>query len=251
MSGMREHYVLIVAGGDQENRLNQFSNESHKERKLVYKKSEAKEILEKYKKTYEEFIHSCPPEELNDFINDQYRYLCETNPEDFYADITYNMELDSDGNAWIYENPEAKFKSWGVAGVFANPFILKTGEEAYSAVNSDIDWGKTHMMPEEVAYYDRVWEMCVNRKRPRNDIEKRAYKNMKNRKQYFLNFENKETYVASNTSFWAYAFLGTDNKWEWFEDSGRTQFQWMTEFYDRFIKDLPEDTQLTIYECVR
>lgn len=251
MGNVREHYVLLVAGDNQESRLAQFEKESHKEKRLVYKKSEAADILEKYKKTYEEFIKNSPPEEINDFINDQYRYLCETSPEDFYEDITYNLDLDSEGNAWVYDNPNAKFKSVAVGGVFATPFILKNGEEAYTALKGDIDWEKTHRMPEEVAYYSRVWEMCVEGEKPRNEIETRAYNNMCNRKQYFLNFENKETYVASNTSFWAYAFLDTNDKWDWFEESGKTQFQWMGEFYDTFVKNLPDDTLLTIYECVR
>ncbi len=251
MSNAREHFVLLVAGDNPSSRLNQFDKEQHKEKKMVYKKSDAKEILEKYKKTYEEFMKNQPPEEITDYITDQYNYLCQMSPEDFYTEVTHDMELDAEGNAWVYENPNAKFRYYEPAGKFANPLINKDDEEVYQAIKSDIAWDQIHMSERDVAYYARVWEMCVEGEEPRNEIEERAYKNMKERKVYFLNFENKETYVASNTSFWAYAFLGLDDKWVDFEDSGCTQFDWMTSFYDRFIKDLPEDTLITIYECAR
>ena len=65
-----------------------------------------------------------------------------------------------------------------------------------------------------------------------------------------MKFENKENYVISNTAFWGYAFLSDMTGWQDASDT-EDQFVWMNNFYNLFIKNLPEDTLLTIYECVK
>jgi hypothetical protein len=71
---------------------------------------------------------------------------------------------------------------------------------------------------------------------------------MKDKETYFKKFETKENYVVSNTAFWGYAFLSEKTGWV---DASNThdQFVWMAEYYNMFIKNLPDDTLLTIYEC--
>jgi hypothetical protein len=66
--------------------------------------------------------------------------------------------------------------------------------------------------------------------------------------EYFKKFENKENYVASNTAFWGYAFLSEATGWMDGSDV-EDQFEWMKNFYDVFIKNLPENTTITVYEC--
>ena len=72
---------------------------------------------------------------------------------------------------------------------------------------------------------------------------------MKNMQEYFSNFEGREHYIAANTAFWGLAFVD-DSGWHEL-DSSVKQFDWVIGFYDKFIKPLPENTLLTIYECVR
>jgi hypothetical protein len=72
---------------------------------------------------------------------------------------------------------------------------------------------------------------------------------MKNLDAYFLNFEGREHYIASNTAFWGLAFVDA-NGWHELSPADK-QFDWVIGFYDRFISPLPDDTLLTIYECVR
>jgi hypothetical protein len=71
---------------------------------------------------------------------------------------------------------------------------------------------------------------------------------MKDKETYFKKFETKENYVVSNTAFWGYAFLSEKTGWVDASDT-KDQFVWMAEYYNMFIKNLPEDTLLTIYEC--
>jgi hypothetical protein len=71
---------------------------------------------------------------------------------------------------------------------------------------------------------------------------------MKDKETYFKKFETKENYVISNTAFWGYAFLSEKTGWVDASDTN-DQFVWMSEYYNMFIKNLPDDTLLTIYEC--
>ena len=83
---------------------------------------------------------------------------------------------------------------------------------------------------------------------PNDEHEKVLFENMKNMTSYFKKFETKDNYIVSNTAFWGYAFLSDMNGWLDAENE-EDQFAWMSNYYDVFIKNLPEDTLLTIYEC--
>jgi hypothetical protein len=72
---------------------------------------------------------------------------------------------------------------------------------------------------------------------------------MKNRIAYFENFKDKETYISWSTSFWGYAFVDQNN-WYDMDTEKMGQIEWVNSFYDKYIKKLPENTRITIYECV-
>lgn len=83
---------------------------------------------------------------------------------------------------------------------------------------------------------------------PTDGQEEHIYENMKNRTEYFSNFNSKDDYVMYNISFWGYAFLSEETGWKEYEE-GIKQIDWVKHFYDKFIKPLPDNTLLTIYEC--
>ena len=72
---------------------------------------------------------------------------------------------------------------------------------------------------------------------------------MKSYGKYLSFFKDKETYVKVSTSFWGFAVVD-ENKWSELEDY-IDQNVWISNFYDIFIKNLSEDTTISIYECVR
>jgi hypothetical protein len=92
--------------------------------------------------------------------------------------------------------------------------------------------------------------MVMDNSAPNNEDEKVLYDNMKDKTSYFEKFEAKENYITSNTAFWGYAFLSEKTGWIDATDI-EDQFAWMSNFYDVFIKNLSEDTKLTIYECTK
>lgn len=141
-----------------------------------------------------------------------------------------------------------KCTAYEIGKWFSTPFFTKTGDERFQAKKGDIDWGHMHLHGQ--AIYGTAWELVMDGREPVNETEKTIYESMKNRKEYFSKYETKENYVASFTMFWGYAFLSEETGWLELEDN-MDQYVWVTNFYDLFIKNLPDDTLLTIYECVR
>ena len=54
----------------------------------------------------------------------------------------------------------------------------------------------------------------------------------------------------SNTSFWGYAFLSEKTGWVELEETVN-QFEWVKNFFNRFIAPLGDNDKISIYECLR
>ena len=106
------------------------------------------------------------------------------------------------------------------------------------------------MLNKDKELFERTWELVMDNSEPANESEKTIYENMKRRENYLKSFGNKDIYVASNTAFWGFAFVSEETGWMEMEDNV-DQFVWMTQYYNMFIKPLPDDTLLTIFECKR
>ena len=98
--------------------------------------------------------------------------------------------------------------------------------------------------------YKGAWEVVVEGRKPKDEQEQLIYDNMKNREAYFMKYGDKKTYIISNTAFWGYAFLSEKEGWKELEPN-INQFVWVSQFYNRFIEPLPDNTLLTIYECTK
>lgn len=246
-----EHRVLIVAGDDAENRINEFSATVEVPPYIVYKYEDADKLRDIRIQQLKEMQKS--PEKFGvtkEFIDLEIEDIEDQTGEEYFTELTWFNEHDEDGNAISRLNPEGKFIKCYPGGAFSQPFLLKDGTTAYKAKKSDIDWSEIHMNHEYVNLYERTWEMCVEGLEPVSDMDKQVYENMKNRQDYFDNFKDKQEYVTSCSSFWAFAFLNPLDIWVDADDCPVTQFEWMSTYYDRFIKPLPEDTILTIFEYV-
>lgn len=243
------HFVCIVAGENPDEMLSHYDNAKNKSRNVVYKYEDRDKIKDAYLAYRTALLDQDISAEQKSLIQDDIEEVKDMSPEDFYYDYTSDYTLDEDsGDAIEYRNPAGKWDSARLGRTFANPFILKDGQESYSAKICDIDWSKMHGNGKEM--YSRTWDMIVDGKTPETEIEKTIYENMKNRIGYFRKFGDKDTYVASNTSFWGFAFLSDITGWKEL-DEDVDQFVWMTNFYDVFIRTLPDDTLLSIYECTR
>lgn len=195
-------------------------------------------------------------EELFSLYSNLYQDTLDMDGEEFYESITEGMTIDDKtGDAYTDENPNAKYKfakcydsilkKTGEEGPFSNPFILIDGTRAYIARNSEIDWSKNHMYNTEI--YKAAWEVCVDGRKPKNETEELIQKNMQNRQQYFSNFKNADEYVRHSCCFWTNCIITEDGVYHGLEEEV-SDMVWVAGFYDRFIKPLPENALLTLYE---
>lgn len=243
-----QHFVCIVAGDNPEKLLEQYNGNKNVEPYVVYKYKDANKIKNctiKYYESLKETINV--PIEIEYLIN-SILDLKEMSDEEFFETLCDRKDyyINENGDIMSNKNPEAKFSYYNKGKLFSIPFLTKDGREIYQAKKSEIDWDKIHLNGGDA--YRRVWEMVMENSEPNDEHEQVLYDNMKDKVSYFEKFETKENYIISNTAFWGYAFLSENTGWLDAEDIN-DQFVWMKNYYDLYIKNLPEDTLLTIFEC--
>lgn len=247
------HFNVLVAGENPDELIKKYDSTKKVGSYVAYEFAKAKEYKENYLTTLRAVLEELEKLDPNDpqitFVREEIIDIEATPAEDYYFELIGDLEVDEKtGNAISTENPEGKYTSCRPAGFFALPFILKEdGREVYSARKGEIDWEKIHLA--NTRAYEVAWDTVMEGKTPNGEQEKTIYENMKNRVHYFQNFENREHYIASSTAFWNFAFVDENG---WHEIDGKEpQFDWVVKYYDRFVKPLPDDTKLTLFECAR
>lgn len=248
--------TVLVIGDEPDEIIKKYSLNTKVEPYLLLKKAD----IAKYKSNkillLKETIKSgILNEEQKKLTNEYIKAIEEMSDLDYYLSITENCEYDKNGDAYSTNNPNAFycnerspqsiFEKTGQETGFCNPFKLKDDYISYSAEMSDIDWSLNHKNNEDI--YRIAWRLVVNNEEPKNEKEELIKNNMKNRKSYFSNFANEEEYVIYNTSFWTYG-VATENTYEEIGMYGIDNKTWIISYYDKYIKNLPQDTLLTIYE---
>lgn len=253
--------ILAIGKSKEENDENvkKYSLDTKVEPYLRLRKKDAKKAQKQHLKYIEELINN-KNITLNDYIRntykDMYLEVKDMSAEDYFYNITQGCTYDEKtGDAYSTENPNAYYKYerchqhrlevTGEEGDFSNPFILDDGTKSYVAKASEIDWEKMHMCNTEI--YKAAWELVVFDREPVNDREKRIKENMKNKIDYFSNFEDCDEYVRHSCSFWTYGVVLPDGYKE--VDYTISDKEWVSTFFDRFIKPLKGDEVLTIYEA--
>ena len=230
-------FSCIVAGDNPEELIAPYDKNKKEEPYVLYRPEDAGRLRLCYINIYIEAIR--------DTLDD----LSEMNDDEFFRKLTEGRKKDeATGNIISDENRNGKYSFYRIGKMLSIPFLTKEGKQAFQARKSEIDWDKIHLHGQDT--YRRAWEMVMENSAPSDEHEKTIYLNMRNRTGYFMKFGTKENYVLSCTAFWGYAFLSDKTGWIDASNVG-SQFTWMREFYDVFIRNLPEDTLLTIYECMK
>lgn len=244
------HFVALVAGDNPEVLMSPYDKNMRTEPRVVYRYADAAKLRDHYIKVYRAITSSdtVPEGPFKEDARDKLAVIESQAPEEFYLDLTEDYERDKEtGDALTTENPDGKWSSYRLGKLFSIPFVLNDGTETFQARKGDINWELMHLHGGEI--YGRAWEMVMEGSEPANDHERQIFENMRARTAYFEKFGTKENYILVNTAFWAYAFVTKDGWLELEEDMD--QFQWVGRFYETFIDPLPDDTLLTIYECVK
>ena len=242
-----QHFVCIVAGENPESLMSEYDKNKVVIPYIVYEYDKIPQLKKRFIDMYTMALNEGLNDAQQEYVKSMLQDLAEMDNDEFFYELVENDELTigDDGNAYSTKNKDGKWSFYSIGKIFSIPFYLKDGREVFQAKKGEIDWEHMHLHGGEI--YEKAWEMIMEAKEPQNDYEMTIYENMKDKQSYFEKFETKENYVASNTAFWGYAFLS--DKTGWVDAEEEEQFEWMKNYYDMFIKPLPDDTLLTIYEC--
>jgi hypothetical protein len=247
-----KHFTAIVIGENHEEIMKKYSNNLQVEPFVILEFSKSKEYYNQQIELFEEMLKRTDLTETTiELIQEELNHFKEIDHIDYYMSFCEQMgyEIDKEtGNAICKRNIDGHYDYCRVGKELSLPLITNDGEEVFSAIKKDIDFSKIHQY--NTLPYIVAWETVVEGREPKNDEEKRIFDNMKNRRAYFDNFPDKETYVSWSTSFWGYAYVD-QNEWRDVDTCKSDQIKWVNEFYDNFIKDLPKNERITVYECVR
>lgn len=243
------HFTLVVIGDNPEELIKPYDSSIKVEPYIMYRFCKAKEYHEQYISFYEAMLDSKAiddrEKEVIKVTLDHYKSIDDV---DFYLELIEGREMNEEtGDVWSDENPNGKYDQIRVGDDLVYPLITKDGKEVFTALKKDVDWEKMHLV--NYSAYERVWEIVMEDAEPINDQEKKIRENWERRKEYFKFFGTKENYATNQTAFWGYAVVD-QNGWKELEDNV-SQIEWVGNFYDRFIKPLPDNARISIYECFR
>ena len=251
--------VLVISYDDEDPQaiIDKYSEDTTVEPYIYMRKSDAGKYKQDYINLLSAMISSKDvpmSDKAREFYKDLMYAVKGMSDEAYFLEKTDWCDYDKDGNAITNRNPNAYYK-WqrcyqfrldqdGEEAEFSNPFHLKDGTKAYQAHLNDIDWEREHGYNRRL--YENAWDICVNGKEPFTDEEKLIQANMSNRKEYFAQFKDKEQYVRHSTSFFTY---GVATSKEYHEvDYTVSDMDWVSNFYDKYIKTLDGNPLLSIYE---
>ena len=126
---------------------------------------------------------------------------------------------------------------------FILPFTFKDGTVAFQGRKGEIDWKEVHNAHEDE--YRTIWELCVEKREPVDDEEKKIYEDNYQSVNYFNTFNTIDEYLVHNCYFWCDGII-IDGKY--IKNTG-DQRDWEAKFFKKYIKPLSGDTLLTLYEA--
>lgn len=242
-------FTVMVIGDNPESLMEKYNAQLKVEPFIKYYYKDAEKLKQSVVNVLEGLIKGSSEFTLTefqlDYLKDSLQQTREMSTFDYYSQLTQNLKLDEDGNAWCDNNPDGKWSSYSLGNNLSIPFILNDGREVYQARKGDINWNLIHMNNVEI--YKTVWALIKEGEHPSNEQEEQILQNMKNQTEYFSQFSTVDDYVAHNCSYWTYAVLSTSG-WIDVDSSGNNSKDWIKKYYDYFIESLDKDTLLTIYE---
>jgi hypothetical protein len=191
-------------------------------------------------------------------------------------------DIGPDGEVYSTYNPHSKWDWYEVGGRFAgqitvkdgveieNPnfswgwrdedkeTIIASGHKTDSAYVKDIDFTKMHRTEKDYKKSLRYWELIVEGAKPKNKEEEEMVKFNWYKPEFYLErYKDKETYAKCSSSFSMWAVVkdgvwyekGNMGWWAMSSETNDEAVDWEMNFFDRFIKDLPEDTLITVVDC--
>lgn len=246
-------FSVMAVGEEPKKMLEKYGADYEVEPYVKYKYLDAKKYQQASIKTLEKLLSDADKIGIQPSIKETLKTRLEDLKKltsfEYYRQLTDGMYYDENGNALSSENPNKHWNTCRMGKNFSMPLILINGEEAYSARVKDVDWElMTHTDPKIIKMYENTWEIVMEGKEPSTDEEKTIFEAMKDKEAYLSKFKTKEEYVKYSTSYFNYAFVDKDG-WVDIDDFEGTETEWVSGYYDRFIKNLDPNALVTIFEC--
>lgn len=254
LKNMLDYFSVLVIGDNPEDKISKFDSLKDVEKPyIIYSYSDVNKLRLNRIKIYDEFRKNITDYKQIQEINSKIKELELMSDFDYYQSIGELYSYDDEKNIISKENPDGKWISCEIGGKVHSK-ILKNLKHDYvsSDIVGNIDWNSIHLNQDRVYLYNRTWELCVDKKTPENDMDRKILKNMDyfmNKSDYFSKFKDKNDYIKFNTSFWTYAVI--TNKGEWVDMDLKDEFEWINNFYNTYISHLPNNTKITIFECTK
>lgn len=200
-------------------------------------------------------------EEILNRERKKYEEIKKMTPDQYWKELTNGYQKDENGNAVSSYNPDAHWDWYTLGGRWSGKFILKNGTDGMrghpgvfgnpnpvgidAAYAEDVDWEvmeKHSIEQAEKSWKDaegktdevREWEYGIHKMETKSEF-------MSSRRAKFATFA-----VLDGDGWHEHAEMG------WFglaHDEKESEDDWNTKFFERFLKDLPEDTVLAIVDC--
>lgn len=249
-------HTILVIGDKPESLLIEYSLSTVVPKYLKVKRDDAKKLLNKHIKAIKSLLDNKNlklTDNQKEYFKELYLSLQETDEFDYFLDITKGCIYDEEtGDAYTTENNKAKYQMYYIGENlhFAEPFKTIDGEETYNSKIENIAWDEMHMNLKKVALCQRVWQLLVEKEDANDEAETKLIEAWTPRIDYFLNFSDCDEYVKHTCSFWHYGVIKRTEDGSIFNEVDYTisDKEWVSTFYDKYIKNLPPDTLLTICE---
>lgn len=202
---------------------------------VAYKFSERNKIRELALKTYNELYKKFTSEKvfqpvLSGLLLMKLQDIEEMTDEEYFEEITKGMKYDENGDAITEENPNGKFSTLLEPCLFT---AVPLKDVHFKCKVSELYPYKVNIF--EQKKYDERWDEIMS-----GDYAPMVKDDLISR------YGDKETYLKVMTEPMFYnAFVSEETGW--LEQSDEDQIQWVINFRERFIKNLPEDTNLKVY----
>jgi len=243
-------FTLMVVGDNPDDIVKKYDASLEVEPYVKFRYKDIKKYRAKAIKMGQEMVDNAKRLGLTDFMKDYFKEKVSSlkNMTDFeyYTYFCEGCSFNEDGDAVSTENPNGKWASCRVGRNLCLPLKLKNGSEALTANAGDVDWSKMHMEQVSINTYTAAWQLFHKEREPKTDVERQIFENVKNQKKYFEGFRSQEDYVNYCCSYWCYAYADENG---WLDADGHKNYEWITGFYDRFVKKLNPGDKITIYEC--
>lgn len=231
---LNKQYSVLVAGNVD---LEKYDLTKQVAPYVVYEYNKRNDIRKQAINIYSELIEKVEKEEHTKLVVQlmkmKLQEMEEMSDEEYFESATKGMIFDkTTGDALTTFNPNGKYIKLIEATtdtalpLFGNKLQCQVQDLPEKVINTDI-----------IEKYAKHWDTIM-----------KGAKNIKN--EYISTYKDKNTYIQVMTEPLFYnAFVS--NETGWLEQADEDQVQWVLNFRERFIKPLPKNTMLKVYNFNR